>query len=65
MRSWPPTAQLHRSPAPTTSVTYTAVLPVREHTVDALAGLRTTKRARRGTRALPCRDQAVLILRCS
>jgi hypothetical protein len=49
------------------SVTYAAVLPVREHTVDVLAGLLTTERARRGTRtgtrSLPCRDQAILILR--
>ncbi|GLY07840.1 hypothetical protein Acsp01_82190 [Actinoplanes sp. NBRC 101535] len=49
------------------SVTYTAVLPVREHTVDVLAGLLTTERARRGTRAgtrsLPCRDQAILVRR--
>jgi hypothetical protein len=49
------------------SVTYTAVLPVREHTVDVLAGLLATERARRGTRAgtrsLPCRDQAILVLR--
>ena len=49
------------------SVTYTAVLPVRAETVDFLAGLLTAERARRGTRtgtrALPCHDQAVLILR--
>jgi hypothetical protein len=49
------------------SVTYTAVLPVREHTVNFLTGLLTAERARRGTRAgtraLPARDQAVLILR--
>jgi hypothetical protein len=49
------------------SVTYTAVLPAREHTVDFLTRLFTDERARRGTRAgtraLPCRDQAVLVLR--
>jgi hypothetical protein len=49
------------------SVTYTAVLPVREHTVDFLTELLATERARRGTRtgtrALPCRDQAILVLR--
>jgi hypothetical protein len=49
------------------SVTYTAVLPVREQTVDFLAGLLTRERTRRGTRAgtraLPARDQAILILR--
>jgi hypothetical protein len=49
------------------SVTYTAVLPVREHTVDVLAGLLVTERARRGTRAgtraLECREQAILVLR--
>lgn len=49
------------------SVTYTAVLPVREQTVEFLAGLLTAERARRGTRAgtraLPARDQAILVLR--
>lgn len=49
------------------SVTYTAVLPAGEHTVDVLAGLFADERVRRGTRAgtraLPCRDQAVLVLR--
>lgn len=49
------------------SVTYTAVLPVREHTVDFLTELLATERARRGTRAgtraLPCHDQAILVLR--
>jgi DDE superfamily endonuclease len=49
------------------SVTYTAVLPVREETVDFLAGLLAAERLRRGTRAdtraLSCRDQAVLVLR--
>jgi len=49
------------------TVTYTAVLPAREHTVDFLARLFADERARRGTRAgtraLPCRDQAVLVLR--
>jgi hypothetical protein len=48
------------------SVTYTAVLPVREETVEFLAGLLTAERARRGTRAnsraLSCRDQAVMTL---
>jgi hypothetical protein len=49
------------------SVTYTSVLPVRDETVDFLTGLLTAERARRGTRAgtraLPCHDQAVLVLR--
>lgn len=49
------------------SVTYTAVLPVREETVDFLAGLLADERIRRGTRtdtrALSCHDQAILILR--
>jgi hypothetical protein len=49
------------------SVTYTAVLPVRDETVDFLAGLLAAERARRGTRAqtrsLPVHDQAVLVLR--
>jgi hypothetical protein len=53
--------------APTMSVTYTAVLPAREHTVNVLTGLLITERARRGTRAgtraVPARDQAVLVLR--
>jgi hypothetical protein len=55
------------SPAPTISVTYTAVLPVRAETVDFLAGLLTVERAQRGTRertrALPVHGQAVLVLR--
>lgn len=49
------------------SVTYTAVLPVREEAVRYLADLLGRERARRGTRAgtraLSCRDQAVLVLR--
>lgn len=49
------------------SVTYTSVLPVRDETVDFLAGLLTAERQRRGTRAdtraLSCHDQAVLVLR--
>lgn len=49
------------------SVTYTAVLPVREETVDFLSELLTAERVRRGTRTdtrvLSCRDQAVLVLR--
>ncbi|MBM7494043.1 hypothetical protein JOD64_005265 [Micromonospora luteifusca] len=49
------------------SVTYTAVLPVGEHTVDFLTGLFAAERVRRGTRAgtraLCCRDQAVMVLR--
>jgi hypothetical protein len=49
------------------SVTYTAVLPVREETVQFLAGLLSAERARCGTRAdtraLSCAGQAVLILR--
>ena len=49
------------------SVTYTAVLPAGEHTVDFLTSLLTAERARRGTRAgtraVPARDQAILVLR--
>jgi DDE superfamily endonuclease len=49
------------------SVTYTAVLPVREQTVQVLADLLAAERARRGTRAntraLSCHDQAILVLR--
>jgi DDE superfamily endonuclease len=49
------------------SVTYTSVLPVRDETVDFLAGLLATERLRRGTRgdtrSLSCHDQAVLVLR--
>src|SRR6266508_1255133 len=49
------------------SVTYTAVLPVRDETVDFLAGLLEAERIRRGTRrgrrALGCFTQAVLVLR--
>jgi hypothetical protein len=49
------------------SVTYTAVLPVRDETVAFLAGLLAAERARRGTRdrtrVLSCHDQAVLVLR--
>ncbi|MEV0810499.1 transposase family protein [Micromonospora sp. NPDC050200] len=47
--------------------TYTSVLPVRDQTVDLLAGLLADERARRGTRAdtraLSCHGQAVLVLR--
>jgi len=53
--------------ASTMSVTYTAVLPVRDETVDFLAGLLAAERARRGTRAhtraLSVHEQAVLVLR--
>jgi len=53
--------------ASTMSVTYTAVLPVREETVNFLAGLLTEERVRRGTRgqtrSLSVHDQAVLVLR--
>ncbi len=49
------------------SVSYTAVLPLREETVTFLAGLLDIERAcrgtRAGTRALTCRDQAILVLR--
>ncbi|MCX4095281.1 transposase family protein [Nocardia sp. alder85J] len=49
------------------SVTYTAVLPVSEPTVERLTSLLETERRRRGTRAgrraLCCFDQAVLVLR--
>jgi hypothetical protein len=37
--------------ASTMSVTYTAVLPERDETVDFLAGLLAAERLRRGTRA--------------
>lgn len=49
------------------SVTYTAVLPVRDETVEFLASLLAVERVRRGTRAdtrsLSCHDQTILILR--
>jgi hypothetical protein len=55
------------SSASTMSVTYTAVLPVRDGTVDFLADLLAAERARRGTRgqtrSLSTYDQAVLVLR--
>lgn len=48
--------------APTMSVTYTAVLPVRDETVNFLTGLLTAERLRRGTRggtrSLSAHDQA-------
>ncbi len=48
-------------------VRFSAVLPVREQTVNFLAGLLSAERGRRGTRAgtraLPARDQAILVLR--
>lgn len=50
-----------------TSVSYTAVLPLREETVVFLTSLleagRLQRGTRTGTRALPCRDQAILVLR--
>jgi hypothetical protein len=49
------------------SVTYTAMLPVRDQTVEHLAALLAAERLRRGTRtgrrSLSCQDQAVLVLR--
>jgi hypothetical protein len=49
------------------SVTYTAVLPACERTVEVLTGLLATERTPRGTRSgtrvLTCRDQAVLVVR--
>lgn len=49
------------------SVTYTAMLPVGEQTVQRLAELLAAERLRRGTRSgrrsLSCQDQAVLVLR--
>ena len=45
------------------SVTYTAVLPAGERTVEFLAGLLAAERLRRGTRALSVYNQAILILR--
>jgi len=49
------------------SVTYTAVLPVRDETVAFLAerldAERRSRGTRAGTRSLTCREQAVLILR--
>ena len=63
----PPQINFTEGSAPTTSVTYTAVLPVRHETVEFLACLLAAERARRGTRAdtraLSCREQAVLVLR--
>jgi hypothetical protein len=57
----------HKGSASTMSVTYTSVLPVRDDTVEFLAGLLAAERLRRGTRAetrsLSCHDQAVLALR--
>lgn len=53
--------------ASTMSVTYTAVLPVRDETVNFLASLLSAERVRRGTRgrtrSLSPDDQAVLVLR--
>jgi hypothetical protein len=53
--------------ASTMRVTYTAVLPVRDETVDFLADLLAAERLRRGTRgqtrSLSCHEQAVLVLR--
>jgi hypothetical protein len=55
------------SSASTMSFTYTAVLPVRDETVDFLADLLAAERLRRGTRgqtrSLSCHEQAVLVLR--
>lgn len=49
------------------SVTYTAILPVREATVSFLSGLLHAERQRLGTRAgtrsLGCFKQAVLVIR--
>jgi hypothetical protein len=49
------------------SVTYTAVLPVSEHTVLFVSGLLHAERRRLGTRAgtrsLGCYGQAILVLR--
>jgi DDE superfamily endonuclease len=49
------------------SVTYTAMVPVRDQTVERLAALLAAERLRRGTRkgrrSLSCQDQAVLVLR--
>jgi hypothetical protein len=49
------------------SVTYTAVLPVRDETVAFLAGLfdaeRRSRGTRAGTRSLTCHAQSILILR--
>jgi hypothetical protein len=57
----------HEGSASTMTVTYTSVLPVRDDTVQFLAGLLAAERLRRDTRAetrsLFCHDQAVLVLR--
>src|SRR3954471_21163785 len=57
----------HRGPAVSDPVTYTAVLPVAEETVQFVSGLLGAERRRRGTRgrrrALDCYRQAVLVLR--
>jgi len=56
-----------RSSAPPMSITYTAMLPVRDETVLYLSGLLHAERLRRGTRrgrrALTCFRQSVLVLR--
>src|SRR3954470_7560747 len=56
-----------RGPAVSDPVTYTAVLPVDEETVQfvstLLAAERRRRRTRRGRRSLGCYRQAVLILR--
>src|SRR5581483_10439045 len=54
----PPTDQLHKGSASTMSVTYTAVLPVRDETVGFLAGA-----ADRGTGAAgyPCPDPGIVL----
>jgi len=49
------------------SVTYTAVLPFQDHTVEFVTGLLEAERVRcgtrKGTRKLTSREQAVLVLR--
>jgi hypothetical protein len=50
--------QLHKGPASTMSVTYTAVLPVRDETVDFLAGLLAAERA--GASRYPRRDPSAV-----
>src|ERR687885_1175131 len=56
-----------RGPAVSDPVSYTAVLPVAEETVQFVSGLLAAERRRRGTRgrrrALGCHRQAVLVLR--
>ena len=67
MKTVPAKDQLQRGSASAMSVTYTAILAMREETVSFLAGLLGHERRRRATRAqtraLTCLEQAVLVIR--